>query len=173
MRMSRHPVANAHVSTSSGKCACLDIQWQMRMSRHPVANRRQQCHTFHFHQYSQQYRAHYGTHILACLQNVQRSHLNQTTKITYTTSELQSSALHHRCGVNVISSTVRRVNENAYNKSASSAQTLRGRSLLFECYTLARYTSTCDFIQPIRNLRPFLYRSCLNSQTLNSSMNPI
>jgi hypothetical protein len=94
----------------------------MHTSRHPVAGKIAVSNaTFHFHQYSQHYRANPGTHVLACLQNVQRSHLPQTIKITYSTLELQSSALHHRCGVNVISWTVCRVNENAH-KTASGAK---------------------------------------------------
>jgi hypothetical protein len=92
------------------QCVRLDLQWQIAVS----------SATFNFHQYSQHYRAHPRTNVLACLQNVQRSHLTQTTKITHSTLELQLSALRHHCRVNVqvIRSKVYNVSENAYNKSA-------------------------------------------------------
>jgi len=132
-----HDLQSSTVLTER-QCARLDLKRQIAVSNA----------TFHFHEYSQHYRTHPGTHVLACLQNVPGSHLTQATKITYSTLELQSSALHHQCRVNVrvIRSTVYIVNENAYDKSANGAQALRGRFLLSECYPLARYAGKCDFI---------------------------
>lgn len=104
----------------------------MRMSQPPVAV---SSATFHLHQYSQHYRADPGTHVLACLQNVQRSHLTQTTKRTYSTLELQSSALHHPCRVNVIPSMVYRVNENAY-------KSVRLYNGVFYCQNVIRLQGT-------------------------------
>ena len=75
-RSSKFPnnIHDLRVSTAltERQCVCINLQWQIAVS----------SATVHFHQYSQHYRPHPGTHVLACLQNMQRSHLTQTTKRT-------------------------------------------------------------------------------------------